>query len=105
MGHSAKNITGALPLLSYAGSPAEGACELVIITPNAAEKRYTYSCSAGQQTLESTWSFHDTYCSTWYLSSFLKPDLFLPKTGTGTVQEPFHAMSQPGLSLSEDDDT
>lgn len=38
MGHSAKNVTGALPLLSYAGSPAEGACELVIITPNAAEK-------------------------------------------------------------------
>lgn len=25
-------------MLSYAGSPAEGACELVLITPNAAEK-------------------------------------------------------------------
>lgn len=38
MGQSANNITGALPLLSYAGSPAEGACELVIITQNAAKK-------------------------------------------------------------------
>lgn len=35
---SAKNLTWVLPLPSYAGRPAEGACELVIITQNAAKK-------------------------------------------------------------------
>lgn len=35
---SAKKVRGALPLPSYAGRPAEGACELVIITQNAAKK-------------------------------------------------------------------
>lgn len=75
MDQSANNITGALPLLSYAGSPAEGACELVIITQNAA-KNDIHICV---QRDSRHWQFHDTYSSTWYFSSFLKIDLFLPK--------------------------
>lgn len=101
MGQSANNITGALPSLSYAGSPAEGACELAIITQNAARNDTHIFVQQDRR----HWSFHDTYCNTWYFSSFLKLDLFLPKTGTGIVQEPFHAMSQTGFPLSDDDNT
>lgn len=38
MDQSTNNLTGALPLGSYAGSPAEGACELAIILKNAVQK-------------------------------------------------------------------
>lgn len=109
MDQSTNNLTGALPLGSYAGSPAEGACELAIILKNAVQKD-TRLCSAGQLTeAERCWSqlgnLMIPYCTVWCLHSLLKLNLFLPKTRAGIVQGPFRAMSWPVFFLSDDADT
>lgn len=94
-----KNLTGALPLVSYFGSPAEGACELLMTLKNAVQRYISFQLTQAERCWSHPGSSMTPYCTAWCLSSLPELDLFLPKTGLGIVQGPFHAVSQAIFSF------